>query len=259
MFSDLKKIASSLSEAMLTGNLSASLGVEISDLGISSPVPSPDDPEWNQVASEPVQRESVSRAHVATVAALVVVTEPIAGEPGQLFKQQPCIMAVDTDDNCVPVGVTLWELDVVLVNFQDEVVTGLNGTTRILFTGCWANFTDLSISANGTRYRLRFQLRSIETRSGTLTVGQSDESKEETEGFSPGPNSRPDPNSRIRSGIIAGAVLGGLLLCVIIFAVAWKMAAHGYKSTSITGRWAQRRVGSVADARTAPHSPPVQT
>lgn len=52
-------------------------------------------------------------------------------------------------DNCVSVGVTLWELDVVLVNFQDEVVTGLNGTTRILFTGCWANFTDLSISANG--------------------------------------------------------------------------------------------------------------
>ncbi|XP_078254550.1 PKHD1 like 1, tandem duplicate 1 [Rhinoraja longicauda] len=148
MFSDLKKIASNLGEAMLTGNLSASLGVVIANLDISSPLPSPDDPEWNEVASNPVQRESVNKNRVAPVAALVVVTQPIAGESGQLLRQQPCVMAVDTDGNCVSVGVTLWELDVALVDFQNEYVTGLNGTTRILFTGCLANFTDLSISIN---------------------------------------------------------------------------------------------------------------
>ncbi|XP_043542542.1 neuronal PAS domain-containing protein 4-like, partial [Chiloscyllium plagiosum] len=47
-FSDLEEIASNLGEAMLTGNLSASLAFTISTMDLSSPVPPPDDAEWAQ-------------------------------------------------------------------------------------------------------------------------------------------------------------------------------------------------------------------
>ncbi|GCB65056.1 hypothetical protein scyTo_0007633, partial [Scyliorhinus torazame] len=47
-FSDLKEFASNLGEAMLTGNLSVSLGFAVSALDITSPVPPPGDAEWAQ-------------------------------------------------------------------------------------------------------------------------------------------------------------------------------------------------------------------
>ncbi|XP_051879473.1 PKHD1 like 1, tandem duplicate 1 [Pristis pectinata] len=231
-FSDLKEIASNLGEAMLTGNLSASLGFAISGLEISDPVPPPDDPEWSQVATEPVQREAVRRNRMAPVAGLVVMTEPIAGDPGQVFRQQPSIMAVDADGSCVSVGVTLWELDAVLVDSRNVPVAGLNGTTRILFMGCWANFTDLSISVNGTNYRLRFQLRLIEVQSRLFSVGSGHSLPEDSEDPDPSSSSRLSP----RSGVIAGAVLGGLLLISIIVAVTWKMTG-GHMGFPRGKRW----------------------
>ncbi|XP_051879471.1 fibrocystin-L-like [Pristis pectinata] len=164
---------------------------------------------------------------MAPVAGLVVMTELIAGDPGQVFRQQPSIMAVDADGICVSVGFVLWELDAVLVDSWNVPVAGLNGTTRILFMDCWANFTDLSISVNGTNYRLSFQLRLIEVQSRLFSVGLVHSSQEDS-----------DPSSRLslRSGIIAGAVLGGLLLFSIIVAVTWKMTG-GHMGFPRGKRW----------------------
>ncbi|XP_072104046.1 PKHD1 like 1, tandem duplicate 1 [Mobula birostris] len=251
-YSDLKEIASSLGDAMLTGNLNSSLGFEISGLGISGPFPTPDDPEWSQVATQPVQREKVSKNHVATVAGLVVVTEPIAGDPGQVLRQQPSLVAVDFDGKCVSVGVTSWELVAVLVNSQGMPVPGLNGTTRILFEGCWAKFTDLSISINGTNYRLRFQLRSLEAQSHEFSVGSEHKSPED-------PDSDSSPSLDSRSGIIAGATLGGLLLISIAVAVTWKVTANRSKVASLSGKWAEQSRRIAAVARTAPTLPPVHS
>ncbi|XP_072925977.1 LOW QUALITY PROTEIN: PKHD1 like 1, tandem duplicate 1 [Hemitrygon akajei] len=249
-YSDLKEIANNLGDAMLTGNLNASLGFEVSGLGISGPFPTPDDPEWSQVAAQPVQREEVSKNHVAPVAGLVVVTEPIAGDPGQVLSQQPSLVAVDSDGNCVSVGVTSWGLVAVLVNSQGVPVPGLNGTTRILFKGCWAIFTDLSISINGTNYRLRFQLMSLEAQSHKFSVGSEHKSSED-------PDSDSNPSLNSRSGIIAGAILGGLLLISIVVAVTWKLAANRSKVASFSGKWAEQSSGVTAVARTAPTLPPV--
>ncbi|XP_067888793.1 PKHD1 like 1, tandem duplicate 1 [Heterodontus francisci] len=220
-FSDLKEIASSLGEAMLNGTLSASLGFTVSAMDITSPVPPPGDPQWAQMASKPVLREAASNNYIATVTGLIVVKEPVAGQPGQWLRQQPSVMAVADNGNCVSVGVTSWELDVVLVDSQNVTVSGLNGTTSILFVGCWANYTNLSINANGTSYKLKFQLKSIQTRSSTFSVGQTTS----TLGKPSSPPSGPASPHGNRRAIIAGTVVGGLLLIIIIAVVIWKITA----------------------------------
>ncbi|XP_041046151.1 PKHD1 like 1, tandem duplicate 2 [Carcharodon carcharias] len=75
-----------------------------------------------------------------------------------------------TQDNCVSVGVTSWEPNAILMDSQNVTIPGLNGTTSILFNGCWANYTDLAISTTGTSYKLMFQLKSIQTRSNIFSV-----------------------------------------------------------------------------------------
>ncbi|XP_067833370.1 fibrocystin-L-like [Heptranchias perlo] len=231
-FSDLKQMASNLGEAMLTGNLSASLGITISAMDISSPVPPPDDPEWSQVASEAETSKATSRNHMAIVTGLIVIIEPIAGDPGQLLRQQPSIMAVDDNDNCVSVGVTSWELSVVLLDAQNVTVSGLNGTTSILFKGCWANYTDLSVIPNGTSYKLEFQLKMIQTHSNTFSVRQTNSTLggSSLSPSGPGPASVDDKRKRI----IAGSVVGCLLVVIIIAIVIWQITAYKAKAVQIS-------------------------
>ena len=47
------------------------------------------------------------------------------------------------------VGVTKLTLTAVLKDSSGTPVDGLYGNTTILFKGCWANYTDLSISGPG--------------------------------------------------------------------------------------------------------------
>uniref|UniRef100_UPI00398F2CC2 PKHD1 like 1, tandem duplicate 1 n=1 Tax=Pristiophorus japonicus TaxID=55135 RepID=UPI00398F2CC2 len=257
-FSDLKEIASSLGEAMLTGNLSASLGFTISAMDISNPVPPPGDPQWAQMASKLVLSKAASNNHVATVAGLVVVQEPIAGYPGQLLRQQPSIMAVDDDDNCVSVGVTSWELDAVLIDSQNVTISGLNGTTTILFSGCWANYTDLSISPNGTGYKLEFQLKSIQTRTRIFSVEQTNNTMGKPP-LAPSGLGQASLHSN-RGGIIAGSVVGCLLLTITIAIVIWKITAGNInKVQNITDpkTRAEKQVGSLTQDNPAHALPSV--
>ncbi|XP_043545298.1 fibrocystin-L-like [Chiloscyllium plagiosum] len=254
-FSDLEEIASNLGEAMLTGNLSASLAFTISTMDLSSPVPPPGDAEWAQMTSKPVLSRAVRTNHVAAVTGLVVVREPVAGQTGQLLNQQPSVKAVDDAGNCVSVGVTSWELVAVLLNSQNVTVTGLNGTTSILFKDCWANYTDLSINTNGTSYKLVFELRSIKTYSGTFSVKQINDS--------PGKPSGPSPSLALGNtqGIIGGSIVGGLVLILLIAGITWKLTAGNTRKIQVSGMpetQEKKQADTVAGHKPGHSLPPVQ-
>ncbi|KAG2464816.1 PKHL1 protein, partial [Polypterus senegalus] len=93
---DLVKIADTIGQLAIAGNLSAAVGVNVTSVGIVKPQPSPGDPAWAEMASAPVTtRDNSNTSYVSTVTSLVIVKEPIVGQQGGLLIQQPSIMAVD--------------------------------------------------------------------------------------------------------------------------------------------------------------------
>uniref|UniRef100_A0A8D0AJK6 PKHD1 like 1 n=1 Tax=Sander lucioperca TaxID=283035 RepID=A0A8D0AJK6_SANLU len=150
-FTLLKSIADDLGQAAVSGNLSQSIGFNVSSMGVIRPPPPSSDPSWNQVnATAEVTREEPTVSYVSRVYNLLLIEEPIAGEfVGPLY-QQPSLMAVDEQGNCVSVGVTTLTVTASLKNSSGNSVDGLEGNTTILFSTCWANFTDLSIQNSGT-------------------------------------------------------------------------------------------------------------
>eukprot|EP00062_Callorhinchus_milii_P017054 gi/632969110/ref/XP_007900907.1/ PREDICTED: LOW QUALITY PROTEIN: fibrocystin-L [Callorhinchus milii] len=212
-FSGLNEMASNLSEAMLTGNISEALGFTISSMGISTPVPPPGDPEWEKVASKPVNRTTASESYVAVVEALVVVVQPVGGEPGQLLLQQPSVMSVDYYGNCVSVGAASWTLLAVLKDAENRNVAGLNGTTCIVFSGCWANYTDLALAQNGTDYKLEFTMKTIQMRSHFFSMGQQNNTSAMHQLTPSGSASLTDDQ---RQAIIAGTVVGVCVFALIV-------------------------------------------
>uniref|UniRef100_W5M5C1 PKHD1 like 1 n=1 Tax=Lepisosteus oculatus TaxID=7918 RepID=W5M5C1_LEPOC len=143
-FDTLKNIADSLAQASISGNLSQSIQFNVSSIGVIPPVPPSTDSSWSQVATQDVSRTDPSVSYVSAVSALVVVVHPIAGGNGELLSQQPAVMAVDSNGNCVSVGVTSFTLTAVLTASTGASISGLNGNTTVLFSSCWANYTDLS-------------------------------------------------------------------------------------------------------------------
>uniref|UniRef100_A0A4W4EJY7 Polycystic kidney and hepatic disease 1 (autosomal recessive)-like 1 n=1 Tax=Electrophorus electricus TaxID=8005 RepID=A0A4W4EJY7_ELEEL len=145
----LKSTADTIGQAAVFGNLSQAIGFNVSTVELSLPMPPPSDPSWSQVAGQQVTRESPAVSTLSSVSALRVVVDPLAGlQPGLLI-QQPCIMAVDQQGNCVSVGVTSLTILATLQDAQGNQVSGLSGNTSIPFSGCWGNYTDLAISTSG--------------------------------------------------------------------------------------------------------------
>ncbi|KAK1784753.1 hypothetical protein P4O66_003426 [Electrophorus voltai] len=144
----LKSTADTIGQAAVFGNLSQAIGFNVSTVELSLPMPPPSDPSWSQVAGQQVTRESPAVSTLSSVSALRVVVDPLAGlQPGLLI-QQPCIMAVDQQGNCVSVGVTSLTILATLQDAQGNQVSGLSGNTSIPFSGCWGNYTDLAISTS---------------------------------------------------------------------------------------------------------------
>nr|DBA24045.1 TPA: hypothetical protein GDO54_011748 [Pyxicephalus adspersus] len=150
-FSDFQSISKSLASAAVSGSLSSALNVTVSSLSISDPVPSPSDAAWSQVASQPVNRTQSSSTgnYLATVSMLKVVLEPVAGLPGEKLSQQPSIMALDSNGNCVSVSSSSLSLTARLKDANNNYLNGLDGNTTILFNSCWANYTDLVLKRPG--------------------------------------------------------------------------------------------------------------
>ncbi|XP_043073568.1 PKHD1 like 1, tandem duplicate 1 [Puntigrus tetrazona] len=169
-FEVLKNIADDLGRAAVSGNLSQSIGFNVSSLGIIPPPPSSSDPSWNDVATQEVTREDQQVAVVKTVSSLKVVVQPVAGlSPGPL-SVQPSIMAVDTAGDCVSVGVTTLTMSAVLKDANGNPIEGLQGNTTIPFSGCWANYTDLAIFTSGENLKLAFTLNDWRSESRSFSL-----------------------------------------------------------------------------------------
>ncbi|XP_040908783.1 LOW QUALITY PROTEIN: PKHD1 like 1, tandem duplicate 1 [Toxotes jaculatrix] len=169
-FALLKNIADNLGQAAVSGNLSQSIGFNVSSMGVIPPPPPSSDPSWNEVATEEVTREEPKVSYVSSVANLLLIKEPIAREfVGPLY-QQPSLMAVDEQGNCVSVGVTTLTVTASLKDASGNGVDGLEGNTTILFSTCWANFTDLSILNSGENLTMVFTLKEWGAESRSFTV-----------------------------------------------------------------------------------------
>ncbi|XP_032391148.1 fibrocystin-L isoform X2 [Etheostoma spectabile] len=79
-------------------------------------------------------------------------------------------MAVDEQGNCVSVGVTTLTVTASLKNSRGNSVEGLEGSTTIVFSTCWANFTDLSIQNAGEDLTMVFTLKEWGTQSRAFSV-----------------------------------------------------------------------------------------
>ncbi|KAM9839131.1 PKHD1 like 1, tandem duplicate 1 [Aulostomus maculatus] len=169
-FTLLKDIADNLGQAAVSGNLSRSIGFNVSSVGVVPPPPPSSDPTWNDVATEEVTREEVQIDYVSSVENLLLMVEPIAGEYVGPLNQQPSLMAVDAEGNCVSVGVTSLTVTATLRDAGGNSVDGLHGNTSILFSTCWANFTDLSILSSGENLTMVFTLKQWNTKSRTFSL-----------------------------------------------------------------------------------------
>ncbi|XP_040210792.1 fibrocystin-L-like [Rana temporaria] len=164
-YSDFQSISQNLASAAINGSLSSYLNVTVSSLSVSTPVPPPTDAAWSQVAEQPVisrNQSSSTGNYLATVSSLKVIREPVAGLPGQVLSQQPSIMAVDSNGNCVSVSSSSLSLTARLKYANNTYVSnGLTGNATILFDSCWANYTDLVLNLPGTGYSLEFELNNV--------------------------------------------------------------------------------------------------
>ncbi|XP_069813288.1 fibrocystin-L-like isoform X2 [Dendropsophus ebraccatus] len=178
-FTDFQTMSQNLASAAINGSLSSQLNVTVSSLSVSEPVPSPSDSAWSQVAADTVNRTQPSTgSYLATVSALKVVREPVAGLPGERLSQQPSVMAADSDGNCVSVSASAMTLTATLKYSNGTIVSdGLGGNVTISFDSCWANYTDLVLELPGNKYLLEFvlnnvnvQTRSFDARTETVTT-----------------------------------------------------------------------------------------
>ncbi|XP_028646739.2 fibrocystin-L-like [Erpetoichthys calabaricus] len=147
---DLVKIADTVGQLLIAGNLSAAVGYNVTSASITRPPPTPGTPAWAEMASAPVtMRGNSTSSFLSTVTSLVIVLQPTVGQQGGLLLQQPSIMAVDQNGACVSVGVTSFVLTATLKDLSGQYITGLEGNTTIPFSDCWANYTDLYLTVKG--------------------------------------------------------------------------------------------------------------
>ncbi|XP_072562121.1 PKHD1 like 1, tandem duplicate 1 [Paramormyrops kingsleyae] len=170
-YKDLMNIANNLGQASASGNLSKLIGINVGALGFIPPNPPPSDPTWAEVATQQVTREAPTALFVTRVDSLKVMVQPEAGEFNGPLLQQPSIMAIDVQGNCVSLGITSLMLTASLKNSSGSNIEGLMGNTTIPFDGCWANYTDLSISAEGIGLKMYFILNEVSTESRSFRVG----------------------------------------------------------------------------------------
>ncbi|OCT77100.1 fibrocystin-L [Xenopus laevis] len=227
-YSNFQSISQSLAAAAINGSLSSFLNVTVGSMSISDPVPSPSDPAWSQVANKTVDRtENTTGSYLASVSSLVVAVQPVAGTVGKVLAQQPAVMALDSKGTCVSVSVSSLSLTVRLKNSNNSYVdSGLGGTTTILFSGCWANYTDLVLKLPGSGFTLEFVLNNIygQTRSfdskavaGTTSATTTTTTTTTTKTTTSGQQVAPDTGSAINCSVQTIVLLALTLIGMNIF------------------------------------------
>ncbi|XP_017158739.1 PKHD1 like 1, tandem duplicate 1 [Poecilia reticulata] len=215
-FELLKNIADDLGQAALSGNLSRSIGFNVSSVGITAPPPASSDPSWSQVAAEDVSRDQPKASYVSSVARLLLIQDPVAGEAVGPLLQQPVLMAVDDQGNCVSVGVTSLTVTASLKNTRGNLVGGLDGNATIRFSSCWANFSDLSILTSGENLTMVFTLKDWSAQSRSFSVADTSTEAPPRPTVAP---PRPTEGGSVFSSSSAVSA-GGLCLISVIYEVA---------------------------------------
>ncbi|XP_037651430.1 PKHD1 like 1, tandem duplicate 1 [Sebastes umbrosus] len=216
-FNLLRSVADDLGQAAVSGNLSQSIGFNVSSMGVVPASPPPSDPEWNEEASAEVTREEPEVSYVSSVHDLLLVAEPIAGEFVGPLDQQPSLMAVDEQGNCVSVGVTRLTVTASLKDSSGSRVGGLEGNTTILFSTCWANFTDLAILNSGENLTMVFTLKEWGAQSRSFTVKNTPTTQ--TPVIEPATEPATTPDGSV-FGSSTAVSAGSLCLVSVIYAVA---------------------------------------
>ncbi|XP_068094022.1 fibrocystin-L-like isoform X1 [Hyperolius riggenbachi] len=201
-FSDFQAMSQSLASAAINGSLSNYLNVSVGSLSVSTPVPSPSDPGWSQAASVAVNRTDPSASstgsYLATVSILKVIQDPVAGLLGERLSQQPCVMAQDSNGNCVSVSTSALSLTATLKYSNNTVISnGLGGNTTILFDSCWANYTDLVLKLPGSGYKLEFVLNNVYVQSRDFAAKTVPASTTTSPNTNPNPIPDPGPDSAV--------------------------------------------------------------
>uniref|UniRef100_A0A8C8ZFE9 Fibrocystin-L n=1 Tax=Prolemur simus TaxID=1328070 RepID=A0A8C8ZFE9_PROSS len=220
--SELQEIASSLGQAVILGKTRNIFGFNISSMSITNPLPSPGDSGWIKVTAQPVERSAFPVHHVAFVSSLLVITQPVAAQPGQPFSQQPSVKAVDSDGNCVSVGVTVLTLKAILKDSNNNQVSGLSGNTTIPFSSCWANYTDLTPLRTGKNYKIEFILDNVvrvESRTFSLPAQSVSSSSSSSGGSSNSKATTVGTSAQIMTTVISCLMARMLLLEIFMAAV----------------------------------------
>ncbi|XP_068603731.1 PKHD1 like 1, tandem duplicate 1 [Brachionichthys hirsutus] len=169
-FTDMRNIADRLGQAAILGSLTEATGYNVSSLSMIKPPPHSSESSWLEEASENVTREEPGMSFVSSMASLMLMVEPNArGVVGPLY-QQPKLMAVDERGQCVSVGVTTLTVTASLQDSEGNSIDALGGNTTILFSGCWANFTDISVDRSGESLTMTFTLKEWRATSGSFSI-----------------------------------------------------------------------------------------
>ncbi|XP_049710533.1 fibrocystin-L isoform X3 [Elephas maximus indicus] len=214
--SELQEVADSLGQAVILGKISTVLGFNISSMSITNPIPSPSDSGWNKVTAQPIERSAFPVHHVAFVFSLSVIAQPVTAQPGQPFSQQPSVKAVDSDGNCVSVGITSLTLKAILKDSSNNQISGLSGNTTIPFSSCWANYTDLTLLRNGKSYKIEFILDNV-TRVESSTLSLPVQSISGSGSSSSSSNSKASPRGPAAYLTVVISCLIGRMLLLEIF------------------------------------------
>ena len=93
---------------------------------------------------------------------LELVTEPNGGNETVPFTTQPKLKLVDIDGKLVTTlghgSLSNWTVTVSILNGTGDPMAVLEGNVSVAIVEGWANFTDLSITHNGTNYKLLFNV-----------------------------------------------------------------------------------------------------
>ncbi|ELK08600.1 Fibrocystin-L [Pteropus alecto] len=217
--SELQEIAASLGQAVILGKTGSIFGLNISSMSITNPIPSPSDSGWIKVTAQPVERFAFPVHHVAFVFSLSVITQPVAAQLGQPFSQQPSVKAVDSDGNCVSVGITWLTLKAILKDANNNHISGLGGNTTIPFSSCWANYTDLALLRTGLNYKIEFMLDNV-ARVESRTFGLPAQSVSSSGGSGGSSNSKASTVGTVAqmTTIVTSCLVGRVLLLEIFMA-----------------------------------------
>ncbi|XP_032825950.1 fibrocystin-L-like isoform X2 [Petromyzon marinus] len=140
-----------LTASVLSGQLSADLGFDLSNISVVDPLPAVGSQDWTEVTYTDVIFES---PYMSSLYGLRIFSFPKKMLARKSFVVM--VQAIDKNSLCVNVGGTSWTLTVILKDARGKPAELLRGHPTINFRGCWGNYTDLQITTTGAGFVMQF-------------------------------------------------------------------------------------------------------